>query len=265
MKKLLAKIANSHQGRHVSKGFWRVCLAGCGAFLVLQLLPGWSWIIQSLFLTKAQVSSGQVFLSLVSTHAAYLLWVGVVVLSNANKFATARSSFFEQNGDTTLSRAAFKQSSNSPKDMGEDIFRLAMVGSLVAASTVWLFTRGANGVAMLPMFFVTSVSVIIVAHICILSCWRAFPPGKDPVSVVISRFKKSYSRTMEQEFEALPSVEKQLLIARAQKMGVDPGSAAMKRAAVSDYQQRMAQSNKQARILEKSTVPTEASAPTRRL
>ena len=83
------------------------------------------------------------------------------------------------------------------------------------------------------------------------------------LSKVSCFFKKAVQRTWTlgrkerrswgEQFEALPSVEKSLLLARAHKMNVDPKDKKIQRAAVEDYHSRRKEAAKQAMELDEST------------
>ena len=265
-----------HPGRLVSKGFWSLCVGAWVGFAATQWLIGLSCLVRVILLDKSipgakiQIHAWEQFLAWPTLVIAFLFYASYLCLSKTRELSTAKADFLADKGDTLLSRAAYEQSASRPRLLCPSMFGLLLATAIAALMIVSLF-MGALGSFYFASFVLTTLTLI--AALAFFIYWvidyvGQVLSGKNALvsAIGVVTEKLSSIRALDRKFQQLPSVEKQLLIARAHQLGADPDSAPMKRAAIQDYHQRVAQAQGQAAALSTATpTPTTPQRPAPRL
>jgi uncharacterized membrane protein YecN with MAPEG domain len=268
------------QGYGVSQGFWALVLAITGLAVICQLglslyfiarialLDGSSLV--ALIMARAQmgdllhIQPWESFLTWPPFLCASLLWTALISLGVRKDNHAHRKAFFAKNGDTVLTRAL--ATSKNPRSTRELILPAMGCFLSISISSRAIFHHGNNNefiptmiVAFLICTSILSVAVVLFTSWCV--GLKHIPDKSIPLFL-----RKILSRvSVRRQFDDLPPMEKTSMIAQAIKMGVDPDSAAVKRAAVSDYRSRKRKAVVCAQSLESLTPSAPAATLSRRL
>ena len=252
-----------HPGRLVSKGFWSLYLCALGIFVFFNVALALSWVVRFALNGRIGIAEWESFLAWPPMLLAMLFRLGYLCLSKSKESTLARAAFLEKTGDTLLSRAAYKESDLRPEVMSDSVFAALIMCGVVGPIVVLVpADPGQNGGIEYLCVFMTLALLLILGCMWVISslvdAWGRFFPNTAPSALVarlfnVITFKKYSRRDLDEQFQALPSVEKQLLLTRAAQLGANPDSAVMKRAAVQDYHLRVAQAQKEATALSAAT------------
>lgn len=170
--------------------------------------------------------------------------------------------FFQVNGDTPLTRAAYKIKSNLSRDplwvsiglIGVMYVIMSLYGtiSLLGSSPEEMEDALAKYAGFAQAAFWVVCSIVGLLVLSKAACWTF-----NLVEPTLIRANKwlahKPTNTLDKQYECLPASEKASLASQAQLLGVNPNDPAIRRVAVADYQARLAAVCKQASTLDHNT------------